>query len=61
MAGQPLTDLAMAIRLRRARLEAGWDVARAASFLGTSKARLTALEAGLEPVRASTVLRAART
>ena len=61
MAGQPLTDLAMAIRLRRARLEAGWDVARAAHVLGTSKARLTALEAGLEPVRASTLLRAART
>ena len=54
-------DHAWAIRLRRARLEAGWSVASAAAALSVSEGRLRRLEDGRLPVRASFMVRAART
>ena len=45
--------LALAIRLRRARLDVGWSLASAARAMSMSEADLYALESGAEPVRAS--------
>ena len=52
--------LALAIRLRRVRLDIGWTIAKPALALRMSKAELYALESGAEPLRASHLVRAAR-
>ena len=55
-----IEGLALAIRLRRARLDIGWSLAAAARAISMSEADLYALESGAEPVRASLLIRAAR-
>ena len=53
-------DHAQAIRLRQARLDAGLSVGRAARALQMTEAALRDLEEGVEPVRSSLLVRAAR-